>query len=376
MHLARCKSRLKTSKSSGGFFDLDAKRQTIKRLEEEMNRPGFWDDPKTAQEHGKTIKRLKDLIDPYADLSARASDLAELMEMVAGEDDKAQSSELLTEFQDLSKEIKAFEIQCTLSGEHDDSNCFVNIHPGAGGTESCDWAAMLFRLILRYAERKKWKAEVVDHQEGDEAGIKNVTILVKGDHAYGRMRGETGIHRLVRISPFDANKRRHTSFAAIHVMPEIDDDVGDIEIPDKDLRVDTFRSSGAGGQHVNTTDSAIRITHLPTGIVVSCQNERSQHQNRETAMKILKARLYQMMLDAHAEKLEDIVGEKRGIAWGNQIRSYVFHPYNLIKDHRTGVERGDIQNVMDGDLDDFINAYLWAALQGKELTPVTADLPE
>ncbi|HOL96733.1 MAG TPA: peptide chain release factor 2, partial [bacterium] len=237
------------------------------------------------------------------------------------------------------------------------------------------WASMLFRMYLRYIERRGWSAEVVDYQEGEEAGLKNATIHVKGEYAFGYLRAEKGIHRLVRISPFDANKRRHTSFAAVHVMPELDDSI-DVAIDEKDLRIDTFRSSGKGGQHVNTTDSAIRITHLPTRIVVSCQNERSQRQNRETAMKILAARLYELMEQEQAEKVEQLSGEKRDIAWGNQIRSYVFHPYNLIKDHRTGYERGDVMNVMDGDLDDYITAYLRYSLREGEVKTGAAGVSE
>lgn len=357
------------------IFDLDDKRKIIQRLEAEMNAPGFWDNPQVAQEHGKHIKRLKNIIEPYESLLERTTDLAELVEMSVEENDESQEAEFAREIEELTTAIRDFELQCTLSDELAESNCFLNIHPGAGGTESCDWASMLLRMILRLAERRGWKTELIDRQEGEEAGIKNATILVKGPYAFGYLRGESGIHRLVRISPFDSNKRRHTSFAAIHVMPEIDDTI-EVDINEKDLRIDTYRSSGAGGQHVNVTDSAIRITHLPTGIVVQCQNERSQHQNRETAMKILQARLYQMMQEAHAEKLEDLVGEKRDIAWGNQIRSYVFHPYNMIKDHRTKEERGDIQNVMDGDLDNFINAYLHASLKGQDLSPGSDDLPE
>ncbi|MEW6237843.1 MAG: peptide chain release factor 2 [Candidatus Omnitrophota bacterium] len=354
------------SKSLGGFFDIRGKRCEVERLELEMNAPGFWNNPQVAQEHGKQIKRLKELIEPYSRLKASCDDLALLIEMTEEEKEKGHDEEFQAELERFRGELNEFDLRCTLSGENDAANCFVNIHPGAGGTESCDWASMLMRMYLRYVERRGWKAQIVDFLEGEEAGIKNVTIHVKGENAYGYMRAETGIHRLVRISPFDANKRRHTSFTAVHVMPEFDDDIT-VELNEKDLRIDTYRSTGAGGQHVNTTDSAIRITHLPTGTVVTCQNERSQRQNRETAMKILYARLYEMMQEEQAEKIEEISGEKRDIAWGNQIRSYVFHPYNMIKDHRTGVERGDIQNVMDGDLDDYISAYLRASLAGKDL---------
>lgn len=350
----------------GGIFDLDGKKEEIAKLETEMNQPGFWDNPKEAQEHGQRIKRLKDLITPYENLQSRLSDLRDLVEMAEEEDD-INPEDYVSEYEELKKKLDAFDVQCTLSGEHDQADCFINIHPGAGGTESCDWASMLMRMYLRFIERQGWKSQIVDFQEGDEAGIKNVTIQVKGDYAYGYLNCESGIHRLVRISPFDSNKRRHTSFAAVHVMPEIDDDI-EVNIEDKDLRIDTYRSSGAGGQHVNVTDSAIRITHIPTNIVICCQNERSQRQNRETAMKILKARLYELMQAEQAEKLDELSGEKREIAWGNQIRSYVFHPYNMVKDHRTNEEVGNIQAVMDGDLEDFINAYLRMSIsknQGK-----------
>lgn len=328
-----------------------------------MNAPGFWNNPQVAQEHGKRIKRLKDLTTPYEKLRARFTDLTELVELTE-EEDIASLNDLQAEYDDTQKLLEDFDVRCTLSGEHDLSNCFINIHPGAGGTESCDWASMLMRMYLRFVERSGWKAEIVDFQEGEEAGIKNVTIQVTGEYAYGYLKAESGVHRLVRISPFDANKRRHTSFTAVHVMPELDKELT-VDIADKDLRVDTYRSSGAGGQHVNTTDSAVRITHLPTGVVVSCQNQRSQHQNREVAMKILYARLFEIMQEQQAEKIDEISGEKRDIAWGNQIRSYVFHPYNLVKDHRTGFEKGDIQSVMDGDIDGFITAYLRSTLAMK-----------
>lgn len=338
-----------------------------------MNVPGFWNNPQTAQEFGKNIKRLKDLTDPYDQLHSRLSDLYLLTEMSAEENEEGHEEEFTAEFEQLKIELDQYELSCTLSGECDNCNCYLNIHPGAGGTESCDWASMLMRMYLRYIERQGWKAEIVDFQEGEEAGVKSVTIHVKGERAYGYLRAETGIHRLVRISPFDANKRRHTSFTAVHAMPELDDTIN-LNLDEKDLRIDTYRSSGAGGQHVNTTDSAIRITHLPTGLVVTCQNERSQRQNKETAMKILTARLYQMMQEAQAEKLDELVGEKRTIAWGNQIRSYVFHPYNMVKDHRTRYSRGDIQNIMDGDMHDYITEYLRASLAGKNMEPVEDDM--
>lgn len=326
-----------------------------------MNAPGFWNQPQEAQEYGRKIKQIKSLIEPFAALTSRVEDARMLVEMAREENDPSHEEDFKEELESLQNDLENFEVLCTLNGELDSANCFINIHPGAGGTESCDWAMMLMRMYLRYIERCGWKAEIIDFQDGDEAGLKNATIHVKGEYAYGYLHAENGVHRLVRISPFDANKRRHTSFVAVHVMPEIDESI-EVEIDETDLRIDTFRSSGKGGQHVNTTDSAVRITHRPTGIVVSCQNERSQHQNRMMAMKILSSRLYEMMQEEQASKIEELSGEKREIAWGNQIRSYVFHPYNLIKDHRTGVERGDIQNVMDGDLDDYITAFLRSSL--------------
>jgi len=271
-----------------------------------------------------------------------------------GEDVLEEISEKL---QQLEKLVSDAEIQMMLSGPHDRSNAIFSIHSGSGGTESQDWAQMLYRMYTRYMEKKGFDYQIIDYQPGDEAGIKSVTMLVKGDFAYGFLKAENGVHRLVRISPFDANKRRHTSFASVLVIPELDDEI-DIEINEKDLRIDTYRSSGAGGQHVNTTDSAVRITHLPTGIVVCCQNERSQIKNREVAMKVLKSRLYELELEKQKKKQEELTGEKKEITWGSQIRSYVLHPYRMIKDHRTGYETGNVEPVLDGDLDEFIKAYL------------------
>ena len=286
-----------------------------------------------------------------------------MIELTELEEESGHEEEFETETGSLLERLEAFEVQCTLSSDLDGNNCFLNIHPGAGGTESCDWASMLLRMYLRFCERSGFAYDLIDRQEGDEAGIKNATIHIRGEYVYGKLRAENGIHRLVRISPFDSNSRRHTSFASVHASPEVDDEV-DIEINEKDLRVDTYRSSGAGGQHVNVTDSAVRITHTPTGIVVCCQNERSQHQNRETAMRVLRARLYERALEEQAEKIEQMSGEKKNIAWGNQIRSYVLHPYQMIKDLRSGEERGDVQNVLDGDIENYIDGYLrWSLKQ-------------
>jgi peptide chain release factor 2 len=280
----------------------------------------------------------------------------------AGEGEEV-GEDLALGLDDLQLEVDAAEIRKMLGGEHDRKNAIVTIHPGAGGTESQDWADMLLRMYLRWAERRGFKREVMDLQPGDDAGIKSATVLLSGDYAYGLMSAEAGVHRLVRISPFDQASRRHTSFASVFVWPELPEDV-DVQIEEKDLRIDTYRSSGAGGQHVNVTDSAVRITHLPTGIVVSCQNERSQHRNRDSAMKVLKARLYDLRLKEQQEKLDRLGGEKRDIAFGSQIRSYVLHPYQMVKDHRTREEIGDINRVLDGDLDPFIKTYLMKKASG------------
>ncbi len=280
------------------------------------------------------------------------------------EDDEPSLLELKKDVKNIGNEINQFEIKTMLSGEHDSGNAFLAIHPGAGGTESQDWAEMLLRMYLRWCERKGFKFSVIDYQPGEEAGVKSVTVGIKGDFAYGYLKAERGVHRLVRISPFDANKRRHTSFASVHVFPEIDDDI-QIEIDEKELRVDTYRSSGAGGQHVNKTDSAIRITHIPTGIVVCCQNERSQHKNKLSAMKVLKSRLFEMEKEKQRENLKAIESEKKDIAWGNQIRSYVLQPYRLAKDMRTKLETGNVDAVLDGDIDKFINTFLMHSLKSQ-----------
>jgi len=322
-----------------------------------MSAPGFWDHPENAQEVGRKRARVEKRIETGTSIESKSEELDVLLDLQKEGESVDADIEALVE--QLEKEINSIELTMKLSGEHDLRDCIVSIHPGAGGTESQDWAEMLLRMYLRYCERKGWSAEEIDYQAGEEAGIKSATIMVRGDYAYGYLKAETGVHRLVRISPYDAAKRRHTSFASVLVYPDIDDSI-DIEINDKDLRVDTYRSSGAGGQHVNVTDSAIRITHIPSGIVVTCQNERSQHKNRATAMHLLKARLYQQEVEKRKEEQSKLEGEKKDIGFGSQIRSYVLQPYQLIKDVRTGYEVGDPQRVLDGDLDGFIEAYLSA----------------
>ena len=303
------------------------------------------------------LKALQNRVSGYRRFLSRAEDLAGLIELAAEEEDATLAEEIDQDLALLSSDFDSFEVGSTLSGEYDLGNCFLSIHPGAGGTESCDWASMLVRMYGRYVEDKQWKMEIIDLQPGDEAGIKSFTAQVQGEYAYGMLKAEIGVHRLVRISPFDANKRRHTSFASVFVLPELPEEI-EVEIDEKDLRIDTYRSSGAGGQHVNVTDSAVRITHLPTGVVVCCQNERSQHKNRATAMKVLRARLFDLERRKHRDKIDEISGEKKEIAWGSQIRSYVFQPYQMVKDHRTGCETSNIQAVMDGALETFITAYL------------------
>ncbi len=320
-----------------------------------MSVPGFWDNPDSAQEAGRKRSRIEKRISTGESINTKSEELDVLLELQRDGEDVEKDIETIVS--QLEGQITEIEMTMKLSGEHDERDAIVAIHPGAGGTESQDWAEMLMRMYLRYFERKGWSAEMVDYQAGEEAGIKSATMMVRGDYAYGYLKSEHGVHRLVRISPFDAAKRRHTSFASVYIYPDIDEDI-EIEINDKDLRVDTYRSSGAGGQHVNVTDSAVRITHLPTNIVVTCQNERSQHKNRDVAMKLLRARLYQLEVDKRQVAQEKLEGEKKEIGFGSQIRSYVLQPYQLAKDLRTGYEVGDVQRVLDGDLDGFVEAYL------------------
>ncbi len=323
-----------------------------------MALPDFWSDQTAAQETINQAKELKEWVAPLTELTRWSEDLEVLLEL-AGEDEEL-AGEVKTQVEKIRKALDALEFKRMLSGDYDKNNAYFELHPGAGGTESQDWADMLLRMYLRWAERHGFKTKIVDYQPGDEAGLKRVLVQVSGPYAYGYLKAERGVHRLVRISPFDSNKRRHTSFTSFFAFPELADDVEDIEINEDDLRVDTYRSSGAGGQHVNTTDSAIRITHIPTGIVVQCQNERSQHSNRHSAMKVLRSRLYELRLREREDKMNKLGGEKKEIAWGSQIRSYVFHPYQMVKDHRTNVEVGNVNAVMDGEIDRFITTFLKA----------------
>jgi len=329
----------------------------VAELEAEIARPGFWDRGDQAQDLLRERTSLQKQVDGWEEAWQELEDLTVLAELGEEGEDEATLAEIRELLPALEQHVAKMEFARMLSGQHDAANALVSINAGAGGTEAQDWAEMLLRMYLRFCEKKGFRPEITDYQPGEEAGVKGVTFTVEGDYAYGWLRAEIGIHRLVRISPFDSNARRHTSFCSVFVFPEISDEV-EVEIEEKDLRVDTYRSSGAGGQHVNKTESAIRITHLPTGIVVACQNERSQHKNRATAMKQLRARLYEMELRKKEEEAAVLTGEKKEIGWGSQIRSYVLHPYRMVKDHRTGFEVGNTDAVLDGDLDGFIEAYL------------------
>ena len=345
------------SPSFGGRFDIDRKREDIQELEARIAVPGFWDDQETAQKVLKERTAMEKTVSEWDRLTRQMEDIRVLIELGSEAEDEETLAEVSALNDGLEKGVVQAEFQRMLSGPHDASSCFVSINAGAGGTESQDWAEMLLRMYLRYCERMGWRTEITDYQAGDEAGVKGVTFSVSGEFAYGYLKAEAGIHRLVRISPFDSNARRHTSFAAVFVFPEIEDDI-EVKVSESELRVDTYRSSGAGGQHVNTTDSAIRITHLPTGIVVACQTERSQHLNKATAMRVLRAKLYERELQEREAKAAEISGEKKEIGWGSQIRSYVLHPYKMVKDLRTGVETGNPDAVLDGDLEQFVVAYL------------------
>ncbi len=341
----------------GSIFDLEFLNKSVSEIEKKMSGPDFWNNRIEAEKLVKELKTHKSVLGPYNTIENRIESIQELVALCDSEEDASIVSEIAPELKILTKEIDNFELRMLLSGEHDNDNALINIHPGAGGTESQDWTEMLLRLYTRYLENNDYEYKFLDLQQGDEAGIKNVTLEVRGDFAYGKLRAESGIHRLVRISPFDASHRRHTSFASVLVYPEIDEEI-EVEIKPDDLRIDTYRASGAGGQHVNKTSSAVRLTHFPTGIVVQCQNERSQLRNREMAMKVLRSRIYAKLLEEEEKKKAKIAGVKQDISWGHQIRSYVFHPYTMVKDHRTDVQTGNVIAVMDGKIEEFIEAYL------------------
>jgi peptide chain release factor 2 len=337
-------------------LDISGKEEKIAELDNLISSDGFWNDNEKAQKTLKDRSNLKKPVETWAKLNQGLCDVEELAALNE-EGDELLEKEIGEELAKLEKEISSFEFSLMLSGEHDSANAIVSINSGAGGTESQDWAQMLLRMYLRWAERKGFPTSITDFLQGEEAGLKSVTFTVSGEYTYGYLKAENGVHRLVRISPFDSNKRRHTSFASVFVSPELNDDIS-VQISDDDLKIDTYRSSGAGGQHVNTTDSAVRITHMPTGIITQCQNERSQHKNKSTAMSVLRSKLYELEQRKQKEKLEGIQGEKKDIGWGSQIRSYVLHPYKMVKDTRTKVETGNTDAVLDGDIDLFINSFL------------------
>ncbi|MGG7214507.1 peptide chain release factor 2 [Clostridium nigeriense] len=337
-------------------LDKEALEKQLQELELKMQEPDFWDDIKRAEEVTKESKRIKDKIDSFDNLVNRVEDVEILSDLVE-EDDDDSINEVIREIRSIEKDVEEYKIELLLSGEYDRNDAILTLHAGVGGSDANDWTEMLLRMYTRWCEKKGFSIETIDYLEGDEAGIKSVTLKVKGEFAYGYLKAEKGVHRLVRISPFNANGKRQTSFASVEVLPELTKDQ-DIDIRSEDLKIDTYRASGAGGQHVNKTESAIRITHIPTGIVVQCQSERSQFSNRDTAMSMLKSKLIELKERAHKEKIEDLTGELKDMGWGSQIRSYVFHPYNMVKDHRTGEETANLNAVMNGEIDNFITAYL------------------
>lgn len=339
----------------GLHFDKESLEKRFQELELQMQEKGFWDDIKRAEDVTKESKSIKDKIDKYESLVNRLDDVEVLAELA--EDDEETVNEVITEIRDIEKLIDEYKIELLLSGEYDRNDAILNLHAGVGGSDANDWTLMLLRMYTRWCEKKGYRVDTIDMLEGDEAGIKSATLRVKGEFAYGYLKAEKGVHRLVRISPFNANGKRQTSFASIEVLPELTKDQ-DIEIRSEDLKIDTYRASGAGGQHVNKTESAIRITHIPTGIVVQCQSERSQFSNKDTAMSMLKSKLIELKERAHKEKIEDLTGELKDMGWGSQIRSYVFHPYNMVKDHRTNEETANLNAVMNGEIDQFITTFL------------------
>ena len=349
-----------------GSLALDAKRERIDQLEQSMEAPGFWDNVEESQKVMKEVKSLKKVVEEYEELKTKFEDAETLIDMAEEEEDQELAAEAQDTVDSFQEEYEKLRISTLLTGEYDRNNAILTLHAGAGGTESCDWVSMLYRMYTRWAGKKGYETEVLDYLDGEEAGIKSVTVKIKGENAFGYLRSERGVHRLVRISPFNAAGKRQTSFASCDVMPEIEEDL-EVEIADEDIRVDTYRASGAGGQHINKTDSAIRITHIPTGIVVQCQNERSQHKNKDQAMKMLKTKLFLLKEQQHLEKLSDIRGDVSDNGWGSQIRSYVLQPYTTVKDHRTNEESGNPSAVLDGDLDPFMNAYLaWENQQNQQ----------
>ena len=340
-------------------LEVPAKEEKIAELEYKMGEPGFWDDAEKAQKLNQELNDVKISVDKYKSLRSKYDDVETLYELASEEDDESMEADINEEIGKVNEGLEALQLEVLLSGPYDANNAILTLHAGAGGTEAQDWTQMLLRMYGRWAERHGFTVETADLLPGDEAGVKSATLFIKGHNAYGFLKSEKGIHRLVRISPFDANARRHTSFAACDIMPEIDDTV-DVKIDMSDVRVDYYRASGAGGQHINKTSSAVRMTHMPTGIVVQCQNERSQLQNREQAMKMLRAKLFELEQEKHEQELAKLEGDQKKIEWGSQIRSYVFQPYTMVKDHRTNCETGNVQAVMDGDIDMFIRAYLSA----------------
>lgn len=360
LRLVSNKAELTDLKDALGY---DRLKREIEELEMKSSAPGFWDNPEESQKIVQKTGKLKNTVELYDKSVTLYEDLEVLIGMGDEEGDLSLIPEIETSIEELENSLATQRLQTLLTGEYDRNNAILTFHAGAGGTEAMDWVSMLVRMYTRWTERHGFKVNMLDFLDGDEAGLKSAVLSIEGDNAYGYLKGESGVHRLVRVSPFDASGRRHTSFASLEVMPEITDDA-EIEIREEDIKMDVFRSSGAGGQHINKTSSAVRLTHIPTGIVVACQNERSQFQNREKAMKMLKSKLLEIKEREHLEKIEDIKGVQKEIAWGSQIRSYVFMPYTLAKDHRTGFESGNINSVMDGDLDGFINAYLKAASKG------------
>ena len=348
--------------TAGEALQVGHMREQIDELSEEMNQPEFWNDLERSTKVNQKLGHLKNRLNHYEKLLSTADDIEVMISLAKEENDESMVQEVGTELQKLKEQADALELETLMRGDYDDCDAILSLHAGAGGTEAQDWTQMLYRMYTRYCEKMGFQVKLLDLLEGDEAGIKSVSFQVSGDHAYGYLRGEKGVHRLVRISPFDSSGRRHTSFASLDVMPQFSDEI-EITIDEKDLDVVTMRASGAGGQHINKTDSAVRMTHKPTGIVVSCQTERSQIQNRERCMNMLKSKLYQRMIEEQEAKLAAIRGEQKNIEWGSQIRSYVFCPYTMVKDHRTGYEMGSVQNVMDGDLDGFIFSYLKSQIQ-------------